>query len=159
MPAPTLEELTPDGHDFTSTYPVYATLRAKGPVHRVLVPGSGESWLVVAHDAARAALTDPRLRNDIRHSSSWRSDGGHVVGRFPGPDRFDLRRHTRAHLAFGHGSHHCLGAPLARAEAAVALRLLLRHRRALASATDPGTWTWRSSTLLRGLAELPLRFG
>ncbi len=50
-------------------------------MHRVLVPGSGESWLVVAHDAARAALTDPRLRNDIRHSSSWRSDGGHAVGR------------------------------------------------------------------------------
>jgi cytochrome P450 len=389
--APTLEELTPDGHDFASNpYPVYAALRTKGPVHRVRVPGSGESWLVVAHDGARAALTDPRLRNDIRHSSSWRSDGGHAVGRnmlqsdppqhtrlrrlvaahftpgritalrpgieatalalldalpergtadlvaryalplpvtvicdllevpaadrapfhtwadelvmpasaetataaaaslteylagllararerratgllgdlvaapdltseellgmaflilvaghettvdlisgtvhallahpdqlallraepdltgpaveeslrynspvhatafrfaaepldiegtriqvgdsvqvslaaasrdplrFPDPDRFDLRRPTRGHLAFGHGPHHCLGAPLARAEAAVALRLLLRHRPALAFATDPGTLTWRSSTLLRGLAELPLRFG
>jgi cytochrome P450 len=79
--------------------------------------------------------------------------------RFPDPDRFDLRRPTRTHLAFGHGPHHCLGAPLARVEAAVALRLLLRHRPALAFATDPGTLTWRSGTLLRGLAELPLRFG
>ncbi|MFF7070370.1 cytochrome P450 family protein [Streptomyces pseudovenezuelae] len=391
MPAPTLQELAPDGHDLASDpYPVYAALRAKGPVHRVLVPGSGESWLVVAHDAARAALADPRLRNDIRHSSTWQSDGGHAVGRnmlqtdppqhtrlrrlvasyftarsvaelrpmieavardlldtlpergtadlvaryalplpvtvicgllgvpaadravfhdwsgelvmptspgaaaaagaalteyladliargregrtsgllgdlatadglsseellgmaflilvaghettvdlisgtvhallahpdqlallrdrpdltgpaveeslryhspvhatafrfaaepldidgtriqagdtvqvslaaasrdplrFPEPDRFDLRRPTRGHLGFGHGPHHCLGAPLARAEAAVALRLLLRHRPALAFATDPGTLTWRSSTLLRGLAALPLRFG
>lgn len=79
--------------------------------------------------------------------------------RFPEPDRFDLRRPTRGHLGFGHGPHHCLGAPLARAEAAVALRLLLRHRPALAFATDPGTLTWCSSTLLRGLAALPLRFG
>ncbi|MGC0342816.1 cytochrome P450 family protein [Streptomyces sp. SLBN-8D4] len=391
MPAPTLEEPAPDGHGPASDpYPFYAALRAKGPVHRVLVPGSGESWLVVAHDAARAALTDPRLRNDIRHSSSWRSDGGHAVGRnmlqtdppqhtrlrrlvaahftagsvaalrprieaialellaalpergtadlvaryalplpvavicgllgvpaddravfhawsdelvrptspeaattaaaaltgyltdliargregrasgllgdlvaaadltceeilgmaflilvaghettvdlisgtvhallthpdqlallradpdltgpaveeslrynspvhatafrfaaepldiggtrieagdsvqislaaasrdplrFPDPDRFDLRRPTRAHLGFGHGPHHCLGAPLARAEATVAVRLLLRHRPALAFATGPGGLTWRSSTLLRGLAELPLFFG
>ncbi|KUM87206.1 cytochrome P450 family protein [Streptomyces pseudovenezuelae] len=391
MPASTLHELAPDGHDLASDpYPVYAALRAKGPVHRVLVPGSGECWLVVAHDAARAALADPRLRNDIRHSSTWQSDGGHAVGRnmlqtdppqhtrlrrlvashftarsvaelrpmieavardlldtlpergtadlvaryalplpvtvicgllgvpvadravfhdwsgelvmptspgaaaaagaalteyladliargregrtsgllgdlatadglsseellgmaflilvaghettvdlisgtvhallahpdqlallrdrpdligpaveeslryhspvhatafrfaaepldidgtriqagdtvqvslaaasrdplrFPEPDRFDLRRPTRGHLGFGHGPHHCLGAPLARAEAAVALRLLLRHRPALAFATDPGTLTWRSSTLLRGLAALPLRFG
>ncbi|MFF7052811.1 cytochrome P450 [Streptomyces griseorubiginosus] len=390
MPAPTLEELAPHGLDLASNpYPVYAALRAEGPVHRVLVPGSGESWLVVAHDAARAALTDPRLRNDIRHSASWRSDGGHAVGRnmlqtdpprhtrlrrlvatrftagsvtalrpkieavalelldalpargtadlvaryalplpvtvicdllgvpaadravfhawshelvlptspeaatdaanslaeylaalaapgrerpegllddlvavpeltpeellgmaflilvaghettvdlisgtvhallahpdqlallsaepglidaaveeslrfnspvhstafrfaaepldiggtrieagdsvlvslaaasrdplrFPEPDRFDLWRPTRGHLGFGHGLHHCLGAPLARSETAVAVSLLLRHRPALAFATDPGTLTWRSSTLLRGLVELPLRFG
>jgi cytochrome P450 len=79
--------------------------------------------------------------------------------RFPDPDRFDLRRPTRPHLAFGHGPHHCLGAPLARAEAAVALRLLLRHRPALVFATDPGTLAWHDGMLLRGLAELPLRFG
>ncbi|MET8077795.1 cytochrome P450 [Streptomyces sp. NPDC005303] len=391
MPAPPMEEPAPHGCGPASDpYPFYAALRAKGAVHRVLVPGSGESWLVVGHDAARVALTDPSLRNDIRHSSSWRSDGGHAVGRnmlqtdppqhtrlrrlvaarftagsvaalrprieaialelldalpergtadlvagyarplpvavicgllgvpaadravfhtwsdelvrptsperataaggalteylsdlisrgregrasgllgdlvaaadltseeilgmaflilvaghettvdlisgtvhallahpdqlallraepdltgpaveeslrynspvhatafrfaaepldidgtrieagdsvqvslaaasrdplrFPDPDRFDLRRTTRAHLGFGHGPHHCLGAPLARSEATVALRLLLRHRPALAFATDPGSLTWRSSTLLRGLTELPLRFG
>nr|WP_020118433.1 cytochrome P450 [Streptomyces canus] len=59
----------------------------------------------------------------------------------------------------GHGPHHCLGTPLARAEATVAVSLLLRHRPALAFASDPGSLAWRSSTLLRGLAELPLRFG
>ncbi|MFJ2233395.1 cytochrome P450 [Streptomyces sp. NPDC087859] len=79
--------------------------------------------------------------------------------RFPDPDRFDITRRTTGHLGFGHGLHHCLGAPLARMEAAVAVRLLLRHRPALAFATDPAELTWRSSTLLRGLAELPLRVG
>ncbi|MFB6554687.1 cytochrome P450 [Streptomyces sp. NPDC056405] len=379
MTAPTVEEL--------------AALRARGAVHRVLVPGSGESWLVVTREAARAALTDPRLRNDIRHSASWRTDGGHAIGRnmlqsdppqhtrlrqlvaghftagrtaalrprvervagdllaalprqgtaelvgryalplpvtvicdllgvpetdragfhtwsnelvmptspeaaasaagaltgylteltdhkrrtpdgtllsdlvaaadggaltaeellgmaflilvaghettvnlisatvhsllthpdqlarlraepelteraveeslrynspvhatafrfaaeplelagtriaagdsvlvslaaasrdpghFPDPDRFDIGRRAQGHLGFGHGLHHCLGAPLARVEAAVAVRLLLGRHPALALAADPATLTWRTSTLLRGPAELPVRLG
>ncbi|MGY3202952.1 cytochrome P450 family protein [Streptomyces sp. TE5632] len=385
-------------------YAVYAALRAEGPVHRVHVPGSGDSWLVVTHEAVRRALTDPRLRNDIRHSASWETDGGHAVGRnmlqsdpprhtrlrrlvaghftpgriaglrpriedvarellaelpeqgtadlvsgyalplpvtvicevlgvpvadraafhtwsnelvmptgeeaaaasagalagylteliaektrvpdgsllaalaaatddastgpapepeaggltpeellgmaflllvaghettvnlisatlysllthpdqlarlradpslidgtieeslrynspvhagafrfaaerldlagtrvdagdavlvslaaasrdpsaFPDPDRFDITRRPRGHLGFGHGPHHCLGAPLARAEATIALRLLLDGCPSLAFATDPTALVWRTSTLLRGLKELPLRLG
>ncbi|NUS75806.1 MAG: cytochrome P450 [Streptomyces sp.] len=387
MSAPTLQDLSPAGHDFAADpYPVYTALRDKGPVHRVLVPGSGEAWLVVSREAARAALIDPRLRNDIRYSASWQSDGGHALGRnmlqsdppqhtrlrrlvaghfapqrilglrsrveeiaeeliaalprrgtvdlvaryalplpvtvicdllavpvedraafhtwsnelvmptspesassaateltaalteltgrrgtllgdlahgpdapdaeellgmaflilvaghettvnlisatlyhllthpeqlqllretpelteaaveetlrhsapvhstafrfaaeplnlagteiavgdavlvslaaasrdplhFPDSDRFDITRRPQGHLGFGHGPHHCLGAPLARLEASAAVRLLLRHRPALALATDPTGLTWRTSTLLRGLAALPVRRG
>lgn len=94
MPAPTLQDLAPAGLDVTTDpYPVYAALRAKGPVHRVLVPGSGEAWLVVARDEARAALTDPRLSNDIRYSSSWADDGGHAIG--VNMLQSDAPRHTR----------------------------------------------------------------
>ncbi|WP_399886764.1 cytochrome P450 [Streptomyces sp. BBFR51] len=78
---------------------------------------------------------------------------------FPEPDRFDIGRRTRGHLGFGHGLHHCLGAPLARVEATVAVRLLLERHPALALAADPATLTWRTSTLLRGLTELPVRLG
>ncbi|GAA2580608.1 cytochrome P450 family protein [Streptomyces lienomycini] len=78
---------------------------------------------------------------------------------FPDPDRFDIGRRTRGHLGFGHGPHHCLGAPLARVEAAVAVRLLLERNPTLALAADPATLTWRTSTLLRGLVELPVRLG
>lgn len=78
---------------------------------------------------------------------------------FPDPDRFDIGRRPRGHLGFGHGPHHCLGAPLARVEAAVAVRLLLDRHPALALAADPATLTWRTSTLLRGLVELPVRLG
>ncbi|MFD8685950.1 cytochrome P450 [Streptomyces sp. NPDC059651] len=391
MQSPTLEELAPHGHDLArDPYPVYAALRARGPVHRVSVPGSGECWLVVTRDAARAALTDPRLRNDIRHSSSWRTDGGHALGlnmlqsdpplhtrlrglvaphftpervaalrpgietvaaellaalprqgtadvvsgyalplpvtvicdllgvpaadrssfhdwsnelvtptsaqaadsaaadlaaylteltarkaaapdgtllsdlaadsscltpeellgmaflllvaghettvnlisgtlhallanpeqlellrsdvsltpatveeslrynspvhasafrfaaepldlagthirageavqislaaasrdprHFPDPDRFDITRRASGHAAFGHGLHHCMGAPLARAEAAIALRLLVEQRQAMAFATDPAQLSWRTGTLLRGLTALPVQF-
>ncbi|WP_216591739.1 cytochrome P450 family protein [Streptomyces brasiliscabiei] len=392
MRAPTLDELAPDGHDFAADpHPVYAALRARGPVHRVHIPQTGDCWLVVGRDAARAALTDPRLSNDIRHSA-WDTDGGHAIGvnmlqsdpphhtrlrgsvaarftpartaslrprieeiatallaelpaegtadlvkgyalplpvavicevlgvpgpdrdvfhawstelvmptspeagagaaaaltdyltdliaqkraapddtllselaaadaealsseellgmaflilvaghettvnlvsatvhsllthpdqlaalradltltgaaveeslrhnspvhgtalrfaaeplvlagtrvspgdavqislaaasrdpaHFPDPDRFDLTRRPHSHLAFGHGLHHCLGAPLARTEATIALRLLLRRHPRLTLATAPADLTWRTGALLRGLPELPVRLG
>lgn len=94
MTAPTLQDLAPSGTDVTADpYPVYAALRSQGPVHRILVPGSGEVWLVVGRDEARAALTDPRLRNDIRFSSTWADDGGHAVGL--NMLQADPPRHTR----------------------------------------------------------------
>ncbi|WP_433887565.1 cytochrome P450 family protein [Streptomyces sp. CA-111067] len=80
-------------------------------------------------------------------------------GHFPKPDLFDVRREARGHLGFGHGIHHCLGAPLARAEAAVALRILLERRPVLGFAADPDALTWRTGTMLRGLARLPVRLG
>jgi cytochrome P450 len=55
---------------------------------------------------------------------------------FAEPHRFDLRRRPNPHLAFGHGVHFCLGAPLARLEARVALRTLLERYRDIAVAAD-----------------------
>ncbi|GAA2302831.1 cytochrome P450 [Streptomyces caniferus] len=58
------------GEDFTrDPHPVYAELRARGPVHRVRLPEGFEAWLVVGYEAARAALADPRLSNDWRHAA------------------------------------------------------------------------------------------
>ena len=75
---------------------------------------------------------------------------------YPAPDRLDLHRDA-GHLAFGHGIHHCLGAPLARLEGEVAFRTLLTRFPDLALATDPGELTWRQSILMRGLTRLPVR--
>ncbi|MFD5748580.1 cytochrome P450 [Streptomyces sp. NPDC127033] len=78
-------------------YPRYARLRADGAVHPVSLPLGAPQWLVTDGATSRAALTDhERLRNDIRHSSSWKSDGGHAVGRnmlqVDPPDHTRLRR-------------------------------------------------------------------
>ncbi|MCV2488220.1 cytochrome P450 [Geodermatophilus sp. YIM 151500] len=76
--------------------------------------------------------------------------------RYPAPDELDLHRDA-GHLAFGHGIHHCLGAPLARLEGEVAFRTLLGRFPDLALAADPDGLTWRRSILMRGLTHLPVR--
>ncbi|MDI2028332.1 cytochrome P450 [Saccharopolyspora sp. TS4A08] len=77
--------------------------------------------------------------------------------RFPEGDAFDITRDTQGHLAFGHGIHFCLGAPLARMEAQVALRGLLAHFPGLELATAPEDLTRRNSSLIHGLQSLPVR--
>jgi len=67
------------------------------------------------------------------------------------PDRFSVTRGVRRHLAFGHGIHFCPGAPLARLEAAVALRALLP---ALPGLRVDGEPEWKPNTVLRGLEHL-----
>ncbi|WP_369263586.1 cytochrome P450 [Streptomyces sp. R35] len=74
----------------------------------------------------------------------------------PDPHRFDIHRAPQGHLAFGHGIHYCLGAPLARLEARVALRSLLERCPDLALDGPPGDWL--SGMLMRGLRHLPLRW-
>ncbi|WP_431944974.1 cytochrome P450 family protein [Actinacidiphila sp. bgisy167] len=79
-------------------------------------------------------------------------------GRFSEPDRFDIRRDTRGHLAFGHGLHYCLGAPLARLEGRIAVRALLERCPDLALDADPAGLDWLPGMLIRGVRRLPVRF-
>ncbi|MFH8367699.1 cytochrome P450 [Streptomyces sp. NPDC018031] len=82
MHTPTLEDLTRPGTPLADDpYPVLAQLRARGPVHRLRTADAGDVWVIVGHEEAKAALSDPRLRNDVRHSGGWEDDGGHAIGR------------------------------------------------------------------------------
>ncbi|MDV9189033.1 cytochrome P450 [Streptomyces sp. SR27] len=78
--------------------------------------------------------------------------------RFPDPARFDIRRETRGHLAFGHGIHYCLGAPLARLEGRIALRTLLDRFPGLALDPEAEPWEWLPGLLIRGVRHLPVRW-
>jgi cytochrome P450 len=75
---------------------------------------------------------------------------------FPHPDRLDLGRADNRHIAFGWGIHFCLGAPLARVEAQIAINTLLKRCPKLALATDAPEY--RLSLTLRGLTHLPVAF-
>ncbi|MFG1992285.1 cytochrome P450 [Actinoplanes sp. NPDC048988] len=76
--------------------------------------------------------------------------------RFPAPDDMVLDRDNNAHLAFGHGIHYCLGAPLARLEGQVAFTRLIERFPDLRLAPEARP-DWRPGLLLRGLRELPVR--
>jgi cytochrome P450 len=77
--------------------------------------------------------------------------------RFGDPDRLDLGRDSSGHLAFGHGIHYCLGAPLARLEAEIAVSRLLARFGSISLAVPADSLRWRPSTLIHGLESLPVR--
>ncbi|WP_025616722.1 cytochrome P450 family protein [Salinispora cortesiana] len=74
-------------------------------------------------------------------------------------DRFDLTRDDKEHLSFGYGVHHCLGAPLARLEAAIALPLLFERFPELALAVPANEIDPQGSFLLNGASTLPVHLG
>jgi cytochrome P450 len=73
-------------------------------------------------------------------------------GRYPEPDRFDITRQDVHHHSFGGGAHFCLGAPLARLEAQLAIPALLQRFPRLRLADEP--LEWRAFPAFRGLAKL-----
>ncbi len=75
---------------------------------------------------------------------------------FEDPDTLDITRDPNKHLAFGKGIHHCLGAPLARMEAQIAIDTLLRRFPNLRLAVTPESLQWHRGLFLRGLEKLPL---
>jgi cytochrome P450 len=77
-------------------------------------------------------------------------------GRFDDAETFDVGRGHSQHVAFGHGLHFCLGAPLARLEGKIALEAILDRFSGLELATELDQLVWRPSGLMRGLAALPI---
>jgi cytochrome P450 len=77
--------------------------------------------------------------------------------RFADPARFDIGRPDGSHVAFGHGIHFCLGAPLARLEGQVAVASLVRRFPNLRLADPDEPVEWRAGALMHGLAALSVR--
>jgi cytochrome P450 len=118
-------------------------LRYDSPVERTL-----NRW--AATDVELGGQTIRRGDGVIVIVGSANRDGS----RFPEADKLDFDRKGAKHLAFGRGSHYCLGAPLARLEAEIALTTLLRRLPGLRLAMDPDELYWRPVPLFRSLAEL-----
>ena len=77
---------------------------------------------------------------------------------FDDPDRFDLHRDARKHLAFGRGVHVCLGAPLARIEGQEIIKELVQRYPNISLAKKSEDLEWRRDIALRGLIALPVKF-
>ena len=83
------------------------------------------------------------LRSANRDPDAW-----------PEPDRFDVSRKHRSHMSFGGGAHICIGAPLARLEAQVALVRLFARFPSLRLASPEAAPEWRTLPFFRGLQRL-----
>jgi cytochrome P450 len=78
--------------------------------------------------------------------------------KFDRPEALDLAREPNPHLAFGHGPHYCLGAPLARLEGQIAINALLRRLPDLRLAVPRAALRRRPGWGLHGLEALPVAF-
>jgi cytochrome P450 len=85
------------------------------------------------------------------------ASGNRDPDQFEDPERFDVTRSPNNHLGFGFGIHHCLGAPLARMEAQVALSALVRRAPDLALVGEGVTY--KNNIVLRGMESLPVAMG
>ncbi|WP_432087039.1 cytochrome P450 family protein [Streptomyces sp. bgisy095] len=79
--------------------------------------------------------------------------------RYPDPDRFDITRQDKAHLALGQGLHYCLGAPLARLQIRVALDVITTTFPMLALDRSAERLPWRRSFRSHALKRLPVTLG
>jgi cytochrome P450 len=110
----------------------------------------------------RMAARDVRLGDqEVRAGerlAAWIGSANRDEAQFPGADTFMADRSPNRHLAFGHGIHFCLGAPLARLEASIALGALMARCRNLRVAAK-GPLEPVASTVVFGPKRLPVTFG
>jgi cytochrome P450 len=175
--ASTIFQLVVAGHD-TST-----SLIGNGTVALLRHPAQRDA--LVADPGLAAQVVEECLRWDapVPHSTfRYTTDevrlGGAVIpayaqviislaaanrdpARYGDAETFDVRRPDGGHLAFGHGIHHCLGAPLARLEGRIALAELHTRFPAMRLAVDASELRWGhgDGLVLRGLTELPVLLG
>jgi len=161
------------GHETTTNLIASGTLALlthPGELERLLadpalLPGAIEELLRYAnplnHATDRFTLEPVEIGGVTIPAREWvlcaTSSANRDPGRFPDADRLDVRRDAGGHVAFGHGIHYCLGAPLARLEGEVAFAALLSRFPGLSLAADPSTLRWRPSSLIHGLETLPVR--
>ncbi len=131
-----------------------------------LMPGAVEElmrWvplLAVADVLPRYALADVELSGGTVRAGEPVLLAKHAANRDPrrydDPDRLDITRDAQGELGFGHGAHHCLGAPLARMDIQTALTALLQRFPNLRLAVPESELEWKTGMAVRGPVALPI---
>ena len=173
----TLLQLIVAGHDTTTSLlgnGVVALLRNPEQLALVKADPSRVSGLVeeiMRYDAPVPHSTFRYAAEDITIGDVTIPAGGQVIislaaanrdaSHFPESEEFDVARRDNRHLAFGHGIHFCLGAPLARLEGNIAFTTLLQRFPdiRLAVPSEDLHWGHGDGLVLRGLTALPVVLG
>ncbi|WP_262403445.1 cytochrome P450 [Actinomadura sp. CNU-125] len=162
------------GHDTTVNLignGVLALLRAPDQLELLrsrpdLLPAAVEELLrfdgPIERASQRIALEDMEIAGVRVPRGAWvhvsLGAAGHDPAVFDDPGKLDVARTPNRHVAFGHGVHFCLGAPLARLEGQVAIGALLARFPGLALAVPPTELRrHREGSIVRGLVNLPVR--
>jgi len=129
-----------------------------------LVPGAVEEVLryrspvqfMYRRTVANTTIRDQEIRAG-QMVLAWIGSANRDEAQFPNPDSFDIRRTPNRHIAFGHGIHFCLGAPLARLEAKIVLTMLLERFHEIKRV--PGVALEATgSDIVYGVKHLPITF-
>lgn len=120
-------------------------LRYRSPVQSMFRTATGETDL----GGIRTRAGQPVV--------AWIGSANRDEAQFPNAHVFDIERTPNRHLAFGHGIHFCLGAPLARLEAKLALEALTGRFRTVHRVPD-APLSWMESTIVYGVKALPITF-
>jgi cytochrome P450 len=91
------------------------------------------------------------------HLIAWIGSANHDGSMFPKPEQFDMKRNPNKHIGFGNGIHYCLGAPLARLEAKIALGAML-ERFSSFQLTAGASLKRQPSLIVFGLHDVPIEF-
>ena len=118
-------------------------------------------YLTVSHFGRRRVATqDAELAGTLVRAGEGvivaTNVGNRDAAAFPDPDRLDLERDARGHLAFGFGPHLCLGAQLARTQIRVALQGLLTRFPDLRLSAPADQLRYRHDKMIYGLFALPV---
>ncbi|WP_320777936.1 cytochrome P450 [Streptomyces sp. CRN 30] len=132
-----------------------------------LIPGAARELLryvqLIDFTTARYAVEDIQLGGVLVRAGepvlAALAAADRDAAAFPGADDLVLDRAGPPPLAFGHGTHHCLGAHLARLDLEVALETALRRLPGLRLAVQEDELRWKTSGIVNGLHELPVVFG
>lgn len=127
---------------------------------RPAVQESLRYWTLVQHGVARVATRDVVIAGQLIRSGDAvvvhlpSANRDHAV--YADPDRFDITRDARGHLAFGYGVHRCLGSSIAQLQSEIAVAGILEHLPGLRLARPRSAPSFLAEMLVYGLRSLPV---
>lgn len=122
-------------------------LRYDGPVERTFNRWATEDIEIGGETLPKGSIVIPIISAANRDPK-----------KFDNPDKLDITRQHNPHMAFGKGVHYCVGAPLARLEAEIALSTLLRRLPTVQPAVPLHDLRWRLTPMFRSLEALPVKW-